>query len=127
MEFQAASAKVDQTFRGSLRKSFSNKIRVLILDLWCYVPYYDRYFCEGLLSVDIEPRLAAASYYLDPGYFKKHGVRNRPGFIDLAARIQLPSQQLRRSLMFVASCLNLIALSVWIVFAKPQIIHVQWI
>lgn len=97
-----------------------------MLDLWCYVPYYDRYLCEALLSSSVDVRLAASSYYLDPGYFKKHRVRNRPGFLDCAARLKLPNQ-VRRILMAVESCLNLLALTVWIVFAKPQVIHVQWI
>lgn len=103
-----------------------NRIRVLILDLWSYVPYYDRYLCEALLSRNVDVRLAAASYYLDPGYFRKHGIRNRPGLIDFAAKLKLPDQ-LRRILMFMESCLNLIALSVWTVIAKPDVIHVQWI
>jgi glycosyltransferase involved in cell wall biosynthesis len=103
------------------------RIRVLVLDLWCYVPYYDRYFCESLLTVDVEPRLAAASNYLDPEYFKKHGIRNRPGFMDIAARFRLSNQRLRRSLMLAECCLNLVALAFWILLAKPEILHVQWI
>ena len=103
-----------------------NRIRVLILDLWSYVPYYDRYLCEALLSRNVNVRLAAASYYLDPGYFRKHGIRNRPGLVDFAAKFKLPDQ-LRRILMLMESCLNLIALSVWTIIAKPDVIHVQWI
>lgn len=107
--------------------SARKKIRVLVLDLWCYVPYYDRYFCEGLLGVGVSPRLAASSYYLDPTYFEKHNIQNRPGLIDVCARIRLSNQKLRRILMLFETCLNLVALSISITFSKPEILHVQWI
>jgi glycosyltransferase involved in cell wall biosynthesis len=105
----------------------SERVRVLILDLWCYIPYYDRYLCEALSEVNVRPQLAASSYYLDPEYFRKHGVRNRPGMLDLVAKLRLSNQTLRRLLMLLESCLNMSALALQLMFATPDILHIQWI
>jgi glycosyltransferase involved in cell wall biosynthesis len=102
-------------------------LRVFVLDLWCYIPYYDQYFCKSLQQVNIEPRLLAASYYLDPEYFNKHGLRNQPGFLDVVAKMRLRNQTARRFLMLVESCINMMALTAQFAMTKPDVLHIQWI
>src|SRR5215470_14507783 len=103
------------------------RIKVLVLDLWCYTPYYDRYLCEVLRQEDLEVRLAAGSYYKDPGYFKRQGCDNDPGPFDMVARLKVANQRVRRTMMFLESCINMLGLSVGFIVSRPDVIHVQWI
>jgi glycosyltransferase involved in cell wall biosynthesis len=107
--------------------SSRGKLSVLVLDLWCYIPYYDRYFCESLRQAEVEPQLVAVSYYLDPDYFRKHGLSNDPGIMDIVARLRLSNPIARRSLMLLECCLNMLALTLRIAFSRPDILHIQWI
>lgn len=54
----------------------SKAIRVFMMDLWCYTPFYDRYLCEGLASQNIQVTLGSVCPYKDPQYFAKNGLRN---------------------------------------------------
>jgi len=110
-----------------LRHSLKETLRVLVLDLWCYIPYYDKYFCESLREVGVDACLAATSYYLDPTYFQRQKIRNRPGLLDLVAKLRLRHQTVRRILMLIECCLNMLALTIHLVVDPPEILHVQWI
>lgn len=107
-------------------RRIGQRIKVCALDLWCYTPYYDRYLCDSLRDENLEVGLASASYYRDPGYFKRHGFQNTPGLCDIVARLAIGNQGIRRALMAVESCVNMIALAVGFLVSRPDIIHVQW-
>lgn len=101
-------------------------IRVFMMDLWCYTPYYDRYFCEALAGENIEATLGSVSPYQDPGYFRRNGLRNDPGLVDVVPKLGISNDNVRRALMLVESCINMGALLARFVVAKPDIVHVQW-
>lgn len=102
-------------------------IKVFLMDLWCYVPYYDRYLCEGLARENIEVTLGSVCPYQDPKYFARNGLPNDPGLIDFVPKLGIPNDSTRRVLMLVESCINMAALLVRFAIAKPDIVHVQWI
>jgi glycosyltransferase involved in cell wall biosynthesis len=104
----------------------STPFRVFIMDLWCYTPYYDRYLCEGLAGENVEPILGSVSPYQDPQYFRRNGLRNDPGFVDVVPKLRISNDNVRRVLMLAESCINMAALLVRFAVAKPEILHVQW-
>jgi glycosyltransferase involved in cell wall biosynthesis len=105
----------------------SKAIRVFMMDLWCYTPYYDRYLCEGLASQNIQVTLGSVCPYQDPQYFAKNGLRNKPGLLDVVARLGISNDPVRRVLMLVESSINMLALLARFSVSKPDIVHVQWI
>jgi glycosyltransferase involved in cell wall biosynthesis len=102
-------------------------ITVFLMDLWCYVPYYDRYLCEGLAREKIEVVLGSVCPYQDPQYFARNGLPNNPGLIDIIPKLGISNDTTRRVLMLVESCINMVALLARFTISKPDIVHVQWI
>jgi glycosyltransferase involved in cell wall biosynthesis len=105
------------------------RLKVFVMDLWCYTAYYDRYLCQGLMNENIEVTLGSVCPYQDPGYFARNGMHNHPGLLDIVPRLQLSSDSVRRMLMLVESCINMMALLVRFALSKskPDVVHVQWI
>jgi glycosyltransferase involved in cell wall biosynthesis len=96
------------------------------MDLWGYVPYYDRYLCEGLTRENIEVMLGSVCPYQDPGFFARNGLRNDPGFVDIVPKLGISNDTTRRTLMLAESCINMAALLARFAISKPDIVHVQW-
>lgn len=113
--------------RDVVSASLNARIKVFVMDLWCYVPYYDRYLCEGLRDEDMEVTLGSVCPYQDPEYFARVGLSNDPGLIDVVPRLRIPNDSIRRVLMLVECCINMCALLVRFVVSKPDILHIQWI
>jgi glycosyltransferase involved in cell wall biosynthesis len=102
-------------------------LNVFVMDLWCYSPYYDRYLCESLIREGVNTTLASVSYYKDPSYLRKSGVHYDPGLLDVVAKLRLSNPIIRRVLMLLESCVNMIALMVRFAMSTPHVLHVQWI
>jgi len=103
------------------------RIRVFLMDLWCYIPYYDRYLHEGLAGENIEVTLGSVCPYQDPGYFARNGLRNAPGLVDVVPKLRIPNDNVRRALMLVECCINMATLLARFAVSKPDIVHIQWI
>lgn len=102
-------------------------IKVFVMDLWCYVPYYDRYLCQSLAGEGIAAILGSVSPYQDPEYFARNGLANDPGLIDVVSKLRISNDHLRRALMLLECCINMAVLLVRFAVSKPDIVHVQWI
>jgi len=114
--------------RGAAALDFPKAfIKVFLMDLWCYVPYYDRYLCEGLARENIEVVLGSVCPYQDPKYFARNGLPNNPGLIDIIPKLGISNDTARRVLMLAESCINMAALLARFMISKPDIVHVQWI
>jgi glycosyltransferase involved in cell wall biosynthesis len=113
--------------REAERDSTSAAIRVFMMDLWCYTPYYDRYLCEGLVAEGVSVTLGAVCPYQDPDYFKKNNIQNDPGLLDFIPRLGIANDSVRRVLMLAESCINMSALLARVAVAKPDVVHVQWV
>jgi glycosyltransferase involved in cell wall biosynthesis len=112
---------------GEVAASQVGRIRVFVVDLWCYIPYYDRYLCEGLKDENIEVTLASVCPYQDPEYFARIGLANDPGLVDVVTKLRIRNDNIRRVLMLIESCMNMAALLVRFAVSKPDVVHVQWI
>ena len=112
--------------RESRQDSQNERIRVFIMDLWCYTWYYDRYLCESLESENIDVTLASVCPYQDPTYFARNGLRNDPGLVDVVPKLRISNDSVRRALMLVESSTNMAALLARFAVSKPDILHVQW-
>ena len=101
-------------------------LKVFLMDLWAVVPYYDAYLCRALLAQNVLVTLASITYYLDPQCFSARGLRNRPGLLDIVGKFQLP-KLLRRPLKFTEAMLNLLGSAVRMLYARPDVLHVQFL
>jgi len=97
-----------------------------MMDLLAMVPYYDGHLCAALSREhDLEVTLGAITYAYDQSYFRREGLRNRPG-LDIAARLKLPLT-LRRTFKTLEGILNLAALGLRLVIRRPDVLHVQFL
>ena len=108
-------------------KSSPSKLRVVMMDVWCFVPYYSRYLCEALQRRGLDVQLASVSYFQDPDYFKRYPLRRVPGLLDVAGGMRIRNEKLRRAIKFVEYCINLLILYLKLLIRKPDIVHVQWV
>jgi glycosyltransferase involved in cell wall biosynthesis len=122
------TAVTESNYRSheSTSRISKTRIRVFLMDLWCYTPHYDRYLYEGLVLENLEVTLGSVCSYQDPEYFAKNGVHNDPGFVDLVPKLRISNDMTRRMLMLVESCINMLALLVRFSISRPHIVHVQW-
>ena len=108
-------------------RGFARRLKVFVMDLWCYVPYYDGYLCKGLRNENVDVTVGAISYHRDCGHFARHGLRNDPGLVDIVARLNIRNPHLRRILKFIEFFINSAALVIRFALAPPDILHVQYI
>ena len=105
----------------------SRPIKVYMMDLWAYVPYYDGYLARSLRTAGVDLTMGSISYHNDPEYFRRNGIEIDPGCCDVVARMRTSRPRLRQSLKFLEFCLNTAALSFRFTFAKPDVVHVQYV
>lgn len=118
--------QVDYRRAQSMLVSSSARLRIFMMDLWCYTPQYDRYLCQSLCDQNTEVTLGSVSPYQDAGYFARNGLRNDPGLFDVVAKLGIPEGPVRRPLMLIESSVNMAALAFRFSIVRPDIIHVQW-
>src|ERR1700737_4554717 len=100
----------DRTDRDEVRRNHTPW--VFLLDLWCMIPFYERFLYESLRRAGVEVTLGCASYALDPSYFSSAGVTTRPGILDIVAKLRIRNPTIRRMLKLVEYCVNLLAIAV---------------
>lgn len=98
------------------------------MDLLSIVPYYTGHLCVNLAQVQgIEPTLGSITYSHDRACFLRMGVRNDPGFLDMAYRLPNEVAPVRGALKALECLLNMAAWTLRFFVWKPDIIHVQFI
>lgn len=105
----------------------ARRIRVLLLDFWCFIPYYMMELARGLAGQQVTAEVLASSYRLDPEFFAKNGVRNNRGFLDFVSRRQIRPVRLRQLAKLLEYGCNLLILCARLPFSRPDIIHVQYL
>jgi len=103
------------------------KMRVVVMDVWCFIPYYTRYLCEALAARGVDVQLASVSYFQDPDYFSRYPVRRTSGLLDIAGRLRIRSEKRRRIAKLIEYCINLLILYLKLLAHPPNVIHVQWV
>lgn len=103
----------------------SRPMRVLVFDLLPTVPYYTGHLSaalDGMENVDVT--VGSTTYTHDHTFFRRMGVRNRSGFLDVAYRVRVAP--LRRALKLLECLLNMAALALCFLRSRPDVIHVQF-
>jgi len=108
-------------------KTARRPLKAFVMDLCCFIPFYTSQLCRALQDEQVEATLGSIRYYLQPDYFQRLGLRNYPGLLDVVSRMKLRSRILRRGLKLAEASLNLVALAVRFVFARPDLVHVQYL
>lgn len=100
-------------------------LTVFLMDVWSVVPYYTGPLYKGLARENLRVTLCSMTYDLDPDCFAREGIRNDPGLLDLVGKRRLRNRTLRRILKFAEGSLNLLALGIRFLAARPAVIHVH--
>ncbi len=108
-------------------KAMRRPIKVFVMDLCCFIPFYTSQLCQALTNEQVDATLGSIRYYLQPDYFRRIGLRNNPGLMDVVGRFSIGNKFLRRILKVLECCLNLAALAVRFLVAKPDVLHVQYL
>ena len=101
-------------------------IRVFMMDFLCVVPYYTLRLCQSLAHPEFSVTLASPTYDLDPGCFRRGGIKNDPGPLDITGKRRIQRPSIRRFLKLVECCVNMIFSLGRFVVRPPKIVHVQY-
>ncbi len=123
----AAAGDSEAKQAATAHRSPARAPKVFVFDLWCYLPYYDGYFCRGLRDAGVNFTLGSISYHRDPAYFRRLGLKNDPGLFDIVSHFPIRIPRLRQALKFVEFCINSLALAIRFAFSRPDILHVQFL
>lgn len=102
-------------------------IQVVIMDLLCMVPYYNKYLVRALKNQNVNVKLASISFHLDLKLFSLSKIKNDPGLFDLVSKMKIKTPRSRRILKGFEYCINMLAYSIRFLFVKPDILHLQWL
>jgi glycosyltransferase involved in cell wall biosynthesis len=101
------------------------KLRVYMMDMWSFIPYYMAGLCAALATEDVEVKLGSVRYHLDRDYFRKAGLAPDRLLIDAGGNIATSAvRRLAKSCEYVA---NLVTLGLRFSCFKPDIVHVQYL
>jgi len=112
---------------ASVAPARRRKLKVFVMDLCCFIPFYTSQLCQALEEQEIDVTLGSIRYYLQPGYFRRIGLRNQPGLMDVAGRFTIKNKLLRRLFKVSECCVNLAALALRFLFSRPDVLHVQYL
>lgn len=100
-------------------------VRIFVMDLWSLVPYYTIALAQSVSAAGTAVTIGSIGYDLDPECFTRAGIRNDGGLVDVLSRTRIANAPLRRILKLLQGILNLVALSVRFLIARPDIVHIQ--
>ena len=115
---------------AELRENISTEkkqrdIRVYVMDMWSFIPYYMARLCASLRAESVDAILGSVRYHLDRGYFHKSGLAPDRLLIDAAGTIK--SKFLRRLMKSCEYVANLAMLGIRLAISRPDILHVEYL
>jgi glycosyltransferase involved in cell wall biosynthesis len=100
-------------------------VKVLLFDLLPTVPYYSGHLAAALdRATNAHVILGAATYSHDKTFFRRMGLRNTSGALDIAYRVR--TVFLRRISKIGEYLLNLVCFAANAAWRKPDVIHLQF-
>lgn len=109
------------------RASVTDPIRVVMVDLLSVVPYYTGHLCGSLKHCDgVAVTLASITYQHDRSCYRRHGIHNDPGLMDLTHRLSFLPGTVRRLCKLSEYAVNMTALLVKFGISRPDVVHVQF-
>jgi glycosyltransferase involved in cell wall biosynthesis len=121
---ECQSVAVD-TPRDEPNVSGRRKLRVYMMDLWSFIPYYMADLCFHLAAETVDVKLGSARYHLDRSYFQKAGLVPDRFLLDAGGSIR--SNFLRRMVKSCEYLVNLFLLGLRFAGSRPDILHVQYL
>ncbi len=100
-------------------------IKVYMMELWTFIPYYMASLCAGMCSDSAEVVLGSVRYHLDRNYFRKVGITRDTALLDLGGAIRFP--RLRRWVKAFEYLANLLGLAMRLCVSRPDILHAQYL
>lgn len=100
-------------------------LRVYLLDLWCFIPYYLAALSSALRAASVNVTLGTVRYHLDRNYFDQIGVDTDAWLIDVGGAI--PYAALRRIVKSIEYVANILMLLIRLTLAPPDVLHVQFL
>jgi glycosyltransferase involved in cell wall biosynthesis len=99
-------------------------VRVVIVDLLCYTPFYCGPLVESLRDSGVEAELASPEFYLEPGVLRRY--RRSPWIVDVAIHAGRPYIVRLAARSFELLC-NWWRLERAVKSGDYDVVHVQWI
>jgi glycosyltransferase involved in cell wall biosynthesis len=103
----------------------NREIRVYMMDLWSFIPYYMGQLCSSLQEETVQVTLGSVRYHLDRNYFCKVGLNPDPVLFDVGGGIE--NGFFRRSVKGLEYLANLFLLATRFILSQPDILHVQYL
>lgn len=100
-------------------------IRVYMMDLWSFIPYYMASLCAALRAESVEVTLGSVRYHLDRKYFHKSGLAPDRFLMDVGGAIR--ASFWRRPIKSIEYLANLFVLGLRLAISRPNILHVQYL
>jgi glycosyltransferase involved in cell wall biosynthesis len=105
----------------------SQPVRVLLMDLLAMVPYYVGHLCVALTRTqEVEVTLGSITYRHDRSFFKRAGLRNDPGLLDVTWRVPRAVAPVRGPLKVFECFVNMAGWVLRFLVRKPHIIHIHF-
>ena len=100
-------------------------IRVYMLELWSFIPYYVGRLCGALRDESVEATLGSVRYHLDRKYYQKVGLNPDRLLLDSGGGMR--SNFLRRTVKSLEYVTNLFVLALRLSKRRIDILHVQYL
>lgn len=100
-------------------------LRVYMMDLWSFIPYYIARLCGALQKEGVSVTLGSVRYHLDRDYFHNSGLPPDPRLLDHGGNIH--SSFLRRVIKSCEYLANLFVLGIRFAISRPDVLHVQYL
>lgn len=103
----------------------TKRLRVYMMDMWSFIPYYIGRLCACLPAVSVDTTLGSVRYHLDRNYFSNSGLKPDRFLLDAGGSIAWA--WLRRLVKSCEYIVNLLMLGLRFVFSRPDLLHVQFL
>jgi len=121
-DIQPGPPELNENLVGTKR---GREIRVYMMDLWSFIPYYIGQLCTSLQKEAVEVTLGSARYHLDRNYFRKVGLKPDPFLFDVGGGIGIGVfRRFAKSFEYLA---NLLVLATRFLLSPPDVLHVQYL
>jgi len=111
--------------QSSVQRQRKQTIRVYMMEMWSFIPYYVARLCASLSSEAVEPTLGSVRYHLDRKYFRNAGLKPDRALLDAGGGIK--SSFLRRIIKSCEYLTNLFVLGLRLRASRTDILHVQFL
>ena len=100
-------------------------IRVYMMEMWSFIPYYVGRLCASLREEAVEATLGSVRYHLDRDYYRNAGLARDRFLLDAGGGIH--SGLLRRLVKSFEYIVNLLLLGFRVSKSRTDILHVQYL